>query len=251
MIRNPKAIQDLRRRHRRREKTASIPEAGIDAFKQLKDHFEEIVDSISINTIIETVRRLSPSTYMKYFKGYRPQSLGRSRVTQALKKEIFENENAAVADLVNLLWNQSNRNIYKAMHDHVRKINENVEEIERIEDDTANEIIDDLLTKFSRKEILFCVRLNEVKFSEEVIQKRLVRGEDDWERTSEKTEETKEEEKQNTAEDSDNQTTDDGKQDDVKAKESEEAAAEVTEDTERQEYKEEKQQTEEAPEDSE
>ena len=250
MIRNPKAIQDLRRRHRRREKTASIPEAGIDAFKQLKEHFEEIVDSISINTIIETVRRLSPSTYMKYFKGYRPQSLGRSRVTQALKKEIFEHENAAVADLVNLLWNQSNRNIYKAMHDHVRKINENVEEIERIEDDTANEIIDDLLTKFSRKEILFCVRLNEVKFSEEVIQKRLIRGEDDWERTSEKTEDAKEE--QTTATESDKQTTEDTKQDDLKAEQSEEkASTESTQEPDKQEDEEKEQQTEEAPEASE
>jgi len=102
-------------------------------------------------------------------------------VTKALFTEIYERKNAAVADLVNLLWNQSNRDLYKAMHDLVREINENVEEIEHIEDDRAHEMIDTLLKTFSRDDIYLCVRMNEVKFSEDVIQYRLVQGHDDWE----------------------------------------------------------------------
>ena len=198
VIRNPKGlkIDSPRRRHRKRLSEQKLPETGLEVFKKLEADFDELLESIPVGLIIDTVRRLSPATYMRYFRGYRPQSLGRAKVTEALRKEIYEKDNAAVADLVNLLWNQANRKLYKAMHEHVRKINENVEEIERIEDDTANEIIDDLLTKFSRKEILFCVRLNEVKFSEEVIEKRLIKGEDDWKKESSEEKEGPEGEKE-------------------------------------------------------
>ncbi|MEC9070875.1 MAG: hypothetical protein VX938_00790, partial [Myxococcota bacterium] len=52
-------------------------------------------------------------------------------------------------------------------------INEDVEAIEEIEDDIANKIIDDLLERQHQVEILICVRLNGVRFREEVIRARL------------------------------------------------------------------------------
>ena len=56
---------------------------------------------------------------------------------------------------------------------HVQAINEDVEAIEQIEDDIANKIIDDLLERHHRVDILLCVRLNGVRFREEVIRARL------------------------------------------------------------------------------
>ncbi len=170
--------QDIKRRHRKSKSAA--PSVGIGPFEHLQDLFPAILKVIPIGLLIDTVRRLDPPTYFRYFKGFRPQSLGRNRVTNALFKEVFERKNAAVADLINLLWNQSNRKLYKAMHELVKQINENVEEIESIEDQRANEMIDTLLKDFSRQDIYLCVRMNEVKFSEEVIQDRLVKGNDDW-----------------------------------------------------------------------
>jgi hypothetical protein len=57
------------------------------------------------------------------------------------------------------------------MRNHVQTINEDVESIERIEDDKASEFIADLEQKgFSREDIFICVRLNDVRFSTEVIE---------------------------------------------------------------------------------
>lgn len=170
--------KDIKRRHRKTKQTA--PAIGIGAFEHLRELFPTVLKTIPVGLLIDTVRRLDTPTYFRHFKGFRPQSLGRNRVTGALLKEVYERKNAAVADLINLLWNQSNRELYKAMHNMVREINENVEEIEKIEDQQANEIIDKLLENFSREDIYLCVRMNEVKFDEAVIQSRLIQGNDDW-----------------------------------------------------------------------
>ena len=153
---------------------------GIGVFEHLKELFPSILRSIPIGLLIDTVRRLDAPTYFRHFKGFRPQSLGRNRVTTALIKEVYDRKNAAVADLINLLWNQSNRDLYKAMHNLVREVNEKVEEIESIDDQKANEIIDTLLKDFSRENIYLCVRMNEVKFNEKVVQTRLIDENDDW-----------------------------------------------------------------------
>lgn len=170
--------QDIKRRHRKTKQAS--PAIGIGAFEHLKALFPAILKTIPIGLLIDTVRRLDAPTYFRHFKGFRPQSLGRNRVTTALSNEVYDRKNAAVADLINLLWNQSNRELYKAMHSLVREVNEKVEEIERIEDQQANEIIDTLLKNFSRQDIYLCVRMNEVKFDETIIQTRLIQGKDDW-----------------------------------------------------------------------
>ena len=60
---------------------------------------------------------------------------------------------------------------------HVQAINEDVEAIEKIEDDNAHTIIDDLLKRHSMDDVYVCVRLNGVRFDEALITSRLVRGE--------------------------------------------------------------------------
>ncbi len=67
--------------------------------------------------------------------------------------------------------------MYRDIVMHVRAINEDVEAIERIEPAKAHAIVDDMLKRHDRAAFYLCVRLNGVRFDEDVIQSRLVRGE--------------------------------------------------------------------------
>ncbi len=144
-----------------------------EVFDLLKDHFDHVVKSLDMAILLEHVRRLEPAAFARHFKGFRPQMLGRKRIIDALRFEVFERRNAAVADILTLLWNQESRDLYHAMLEHVKTIQEDVEAIESIDDAKANEFIDELLTRFGGEDILICVRLNDVRFSTEVIATRL------------------------------------------------------------------------------
>jgi hypothetical protein len=146
---------------------------SVESFVLLGDRFERVVRPLDLGLTIEHVRRLAPAVFARHFKGYRPQMLGRKRVTESLRFEVFEKSNESVGDILVLLWNQRMRDLYSAMVERVRTINENVEEIERIPDEQANVFLDDLLVQFDRDDVLICVRLNEVRFSSEVIARRL------------------------------------------------------------------------------
>ena len=146
---------------------------SLDAFETLKDRFDQVVRSIDLAIVMEHVRRLEPAAFARHFKGYRPQTLGRKRVADALRFEVYERRNSSIADILTLLWNQEHRDAYHSMLEHVKTIQEDVEAIERIEDAKANEFLDDLLGRFPAEEILVCVRLNDVRFGPEVIGVRL------------------------------------------------------------------------------
>lgn len=150
--------------------------SSIDSFIALGEDFEPVVRSVDLALLIEHIRRLDPMAFARHFKGYRPQMLGRKRVTDALRFEVFERKNETVAEVLILLWNQVHRDLYQAMLALVRTINENVEEIERIDDAKGNDFIDELLLSFDRKHIHACVRLNEVRFSPELMAARFGAG---------------------------------------------------------------------------
>jgi hypothetical protein len=146
---------------------------SLDALDQLKDRFDPLVKSVDLAILMEHVRRLEPAAFARHFKGFRPQTLGRKRITDALRFEVYERRNSSIGDVLTLLWNQEHRDVYHAMLEHVKTIQEDVESIERIEDAKANEFLDDLVVRFPVEDILVCVRLNDVRFGPEVIATRL------------------------------------------------------------------------------
>jgi len=146
---------------------------SVENLSLLKDHFERLVKSLDVGILQEYVRKTDGFAYARHFKGYRPQTLGPKRVAAAIAFEVFERNNTTMGDILTLLWNQEQRDVYHAMHEHVSSISEDVESIEKIEDNKANEFLDDLLARFDPVDVLICVRLNEVKFSEAVITGRL------------------------------------------------------------------------------
>ncbi|HOU53983.1 MAG TPA: hypothetical protein PLQ97_08645 [Myxococcota bacterium] len=146
---------------------------AVEAFGPLEQDFDRIIRGLDLGLIIEHIRRLDRMAFARHFQGYRPQTLGRRRVTESLRFELYERHNDTVAEVLVLLWNQFHRDLYQAMLALVRTIHPKVEEIERIPDDKANDFIDELLLSFDRRDIHACVRLNDVRFSPEVIQARL------------------------------------------------------------------------------
>lgn len=146
---------------------------SIEVFSRLEQAFEQLVKSLDRSILLDYCRRLEPMAYARYFKGYRPQTLGRKRVTEALHGEVYDKKNEALADILVLLWNQGHRELYQSMLELVKTINENVEEIESIPDDKAAEFVEELEARFDKADILICVCLNEVRFSDQFIESQL------------------------------------------------------------------------------
>lgn len=147
---------------------------SVSNFEKVEKHFESILKNIPIQSIITGVEKSDRAVFFRYFKGYRPSTIGRKKIAEILKDEIYNKKNENISDLLILLWNNFNRDIYHAMLESVKTINEDVEKIERIEDEKAGDIISNLLKTFSKDDIYLCVRFNEVKFSEEIIEKMLL-----------------------------------------------------------------------------
>lgn len=150
----------------------------IAALRSISDHMDEIVRHVKAKRLAAELARADKAFHFRHFKGLRPEKVGRSLVRKIIDKEVLaEPGHELFANLLIIHWNEGHAKLYEEMVTHVRTIDEDVEAIERIEDDKAHAIIDDLLLRHALVDILLCVRLNGVRFGEELVQSRLVRGE--------------------------------------------------------------------------
>ena len=148
------------------------------ALQALSAHFDEILRHVRPKRLASEIRVADKGFYFRYFKGYRPDAIGRGRIKKIAAREIFAGEGHELfANLIIVHWNEGEARLYREMVAHVQTINEDVEAIEHIDDADAHRIIDDLLLRHERAAIYCCVRLNGVRFGEELIDARLVRGE--------------------------------------------------------------------------
>jgi len=138
----------------------------------LKDHFDHVVKSLDMAILLEHVRRLEPAAFARHFKGFRPQMLVASGLSMRFASRCSSGATPPSRHPDAAVEPGEPRPVprdARAREDHP----EDVESIERIEDAKANEFIDELLTRFGGEDILMCVRLNDVRFSTEVIATRL------------------------------------------------------------------------------
>ena len=151
----------------------------IESLRSCEQHFDAILKHVHVRRLVAEFLAADKGFHYRYFKGYRPEKIGRGRIKKIAAKEIFSGEGHELfANLLIIHWNESQRHLYQEMLTHVQAINEDVEAIEAIEDENAHTIIDDLLQRHSAADVYVCVRLNGVRFDEELIQARLVRGEE-------------------------------------------------------------------------
>ncbi len=137
----------------------------IKAIRRLDDLLERAVRSIPPRDLVRSVQQADRRTFFRYFKGYRMEAISRARVLDVLQREVVAGENEVLANIFILAWNYANSDVYEAMRKHVQTINENVEAVERIEDDVARGFLEDLKRRFAPEDIYVCVYLNEVRMS--------------------------------------------------------------------------------------
>jgi hypothetical protein len=146
----------------------------IDAIRSVSEHLDLLVRSVNPQRLIYEMNVGDKAFYFKHFKGFRPEKVGRGRIKKIAEKEILNSEpgHELLANLMIVHWNENHGSLYRDLVDHIKTINDDVEAIEAIEDDKANQIIDDLINRHEKAEVYLCVRLNEVRFSQEVIDAR-------------------------------------------------------------------------------
>ncbi|MGM0575622.1 MAG: hypothetical protein ACQEXJ_07830 [Myxococcota bacterium] len=150
----------------------------VEALRSVEEHFDRVVRHVQPKRLVAEIQVADKGFYFRNFKGYRPEKIGRGRIKKVARKEIFQGDgNELFANLLIVHWNEARAQLYREMVAHVQAIDEDVESIEHIEDEAAHRIIDDLLERHDREDIYLCVRLNGVRFGEDLVQSRLVRGE--------------------------------------------------------------------------
>jgi len=150
----------------------------VNALRSCRDQFGDILKSVNVKRLVREMGIADKAFHFRHFKGYR--DIGRGRIKKIANKEIFAGGEGheLFANLIIVHWNDKHANLYREMVAHVKTINEDVEAIEQIEDDKATAIVEDLLNRHSRLDILLCVRLNGVRFREPFVQWCLIEGND-------------------------------------------------------------------------
>jgi hypothetical protein len=150
----------------------------IESLRSCEQQFETILKHVRVRRLVAEIQAADKGFHYRYFKGYRPEKIGKGRIRKIAQKEVFSGDGHELfANLLIIHWNEAERDLYQEMLTHVQAINEDVEAIEKIEDANAHVIIDDLLERHGMDNIYVCVRLNGVRFGEAVIESRLVKGE--------------------------------------------------------------------------
>ena len=145
----------------------------INAMKKTETLLSHVLQSIRPGELIAHIAKVDRAGYFRNFKGYRIEKFGRPQLETISRKEMFERNNEIWAEVMVLLWNNNNRPVYNAMHEQVSTVNENVEEIESIDDETAHKFVDALLEDHILEDVLLVTHLNDVRFSDSFIRERL------------------------------------------------------------------------------
>jgi hypothetical protein len=146
----------------------------ITSFQSLKEDLDVMIRALKPTDIVRDIRRVEPRLFQRYFRGYRPNKIGRGKMVTVLKPAIMDDGNIAVMQLLSLMWNRRSDALYRDMRKLVKTINEDVEAVEKIEDEKAKEFVSTLKEKgHERAQIHICVRVNGVRFSEDFIRANL------------------------------------------------------------------------------
>ncbi len=134
--------------------------------------FARMCRRLPMRTFIAELQRIDRAVYFRYFKGYRPMKIDAKHVEKALRKECFERDNGLLAQLVIYNWDEAEWRLYGDLQKHVKGINEDVEAIEAITDAEAEPILDDLESRYDRRDVCVATVINGVRISDEYLKSR-------------------------------------------------------------------------------
>lgn len=133
--------------------------------------FGRMCRGIPMRTFLAELSRLDRSVYFRHFKGYRAMKITAKHLEDVLRRE-FARGNGLLAQLVIYNWDENQFRLYGDLQKHVKAINEDVEAIEKITDEEANPIFDDLEAHYDRRDVAVGAIINGVRVSAEYKQAR-------------------------------------------------------------------------------
>lgn len=146
---------------------------AIDALAELPTKlFARVCRRIPLRTFLAELERLDRSVFYRYFKGYRPGKIDAVHLEKVLRREIFENKNGLLAQLVIYNWDEAEYRLYGALQREVKKINEDVEAIEAITDAEADPIMTALEAEFDKRDVYIATVINGVRVSKDYKKQR-------------------------------------------------------------------------------
>lgn len=144
----------------------------------VREQLPRIVDVIPRGQMVEYLRHGSRRTYARFFKGFRPEHIPRSRLLAFLSEEIFVLQNGVLAHLLIVLWNEQKQALYEATKKRLQVLNQNIELIEYVPPDLSRQILDELCALFDREDVAILCMINDARFDREVLHQLL--PEWDW-----------------------------------------------------------------------
>ena len=145
----------------------------LNAMRKAEPLLEHMIHSLNPRRFITECAKADRPSFFRNFKGYRVERFGRNQLVKLARKELYERENEFWAQLIIVLWNNEHRELYNAVRERVQTIDEDVEKVERIEDELAQTWLEELLADYVLEDVLLCTYLNEVRFSPEFVKDRM------------------------------------------------------------------------------
>ncbi len=151
------------------EELKAQADEAVNLLGLVKPQFPGMVECIPRGQLVEYLRHGSHRTYARYFKGFRPERIPKSRLLGFLSEEVFTNNNGVLAHLIIVLWNEQKRELYEATKKRLQVLNPNVEEIEKVPPALSREILTALCQEFPRDDVAVLTLVNDARFDREVL----------------------------------------------------------------------------------
>lgn len=144
------------------------------------DLLPKMLAEIPRGKLVEQLRLGDRRSYARFFKGFRPQKIPRSRIHKFMLAEINERENGVLGHLLIVLWNTSRDDVYEACKESLKVVNPDVTKIEHVDALTSKTILKRLIDDFSIEDVTLVIALNEARFDRATLQEMI--PDRDWSR---------------------------------------------------------------------
>jgi len=149
-------------------------EGAVELLQGVEDLLPRMLNAIPRARLVEQLRVGDRRAYARFFRGFRPQRIPRTKVHSFIRDEVYERDNGVLAHLVVVLWNtHGGEGIYEACKDDLEVVNPDVTKIDWVDPKTSRAILERLLERHGVEDVTIVVAINEAKFDRGVLEEML------------------------------------------------------------------------------